>query len=48
MGVKAELSGRNDIWLTAKISGNAQYVSGARMVTTTLFEPPISAAWERR
>jgi lipoate-protein ligase A len=34
MGVPAELSGRNDIVVAGrKISGNAQYVSGPRMVS---------------
>ena len=34
MGVAAELSGRNDVLVDEKkISGNAQYVSGARMVS---------------
>jgi lipoate-protein ligase A len=45
MGVPAELSGRNDILVDGKkISGNAQYVSGARMVShgTLLWETNLS------
>lgn len=44
MGVPAELSGRNDILVEQrKISGNAQYHAGARMVThgTLLFDTNI-------
>lgn len=45
MGVPAELSGRNDIVAAGKkISGNAQYVSGARMVShgTLLWDTDLS------
>ncbi len=45
MGVPAELSGRNDILVDGKkISGNAQYVSGARMVShgTLLWDTDLS------
>ncbi len=45
MGVPAELSGRNDILVEGKkISGNAQYVSGARMVShgTLLWDTDLS------
>ena len=45
LGVKAELSGRNDILVDGKkISGNAQYVSGARMVShgTLLWDTDLS------
>ena len=44
MGVQAELSGRNDILVgPRKISGNAQYHSGSRLVThgTLLFDSRI-------
>jgi lipoate-protein ligase A len=45
MGVPAELSGRNDIVVDGKkISGNAQYVSGPRMVShgTLLWDTDLS------
>lgn len=45
MGVTAELSGRNDVLVDGKkISGNAQYVSGARMVShgTLLWNTDLS------
>lgn len=45
MGVPAELSGRNDILVEGKkISGNAQYVSGPRMVShgTLLWDTDLS------
>ncbi len=45
MGVKAELSGRNDILVDGrKISGNAQYIAGARMVShgTLLYDSDLS------
>ncbi len=49
MGVPAELSGRNDILVDGKkISGNAQYVSGARMVShgTLLWNTDLSRVGE--
>lgn len=45
IGVEAELNGRNDIVIgERKISGNAQYVSGGRMVShgTLLFDTDLS------
>jgi lipoate-protein ligase A len=45
LGVQAELNGRNDIVIgERKISGNAQYVSGGRMVShgTLLFNTDLS------
>lgn len=50
MGVPAELSGRNDILVEGKkISGNAQYVAGPRMVShgTLLWDTDLSQV-ERR
>lgn len=49
MGVPAELSGRNDILADGrKISGNAQYVSGPRMVShgTLLWDTDLSVVGE--
>lgn len=49
MGVPAELSGRNDILVDGKkISGNAQYVSGPRMVShgTLLWDTDLSVVGE--
>lgn len=49
MGVPAELSGRNDILANGKkISGNAQYVSGPRMVShgTLLWNTDLSVVGE--
>lgn len=49
MGVPAELSGRNDILANGKkISGNAQYVSGPRMVShgTLLWNTDLSIVGE--
>jgi lipoate-protein ligase A len=49
MGVAAELSGRNDILVDGrKISGNAQYIAGARMVShgTLLFDTDLSHVGE--
>ena len=49
MGVPAELSGRNDILADGKkISGNAQYVSGPRMVShgTLLWNTDLSVVGE--
>jgi lipoate-protein ligase A len=49
MGVAAELSGRNDILVEGrKISGNAQYIAGARMVShgTLLFDTDLSHVGE--
>lgn len=49
MGVPAELSGRNDILAEGrKISGNAQYVSGARMVShgTLLWDTDLGRVGE--
>ncbi len=49
MGVPAELSGRNDILVDGKkISGNAQYVSGPRMVShgTLLLNTDLSVVGE--
>lgn len=49
MGVPAELSGRNDILVDGKkISGNAQYVSGPRMVShgTLLWNTDLSVVGE--
>ena len=49
MGVPAELSGRNDVLADGKkISGNAQYVSGARMVShgTLLWDTDLSRVGE--
>lgn len=49
MGVPAELSGRNDIVVEGhKISGNAQYVAGARMVShgTLLWDSQLDAVGE--
>lgn len=49
MGVPAELSGRNDILVEGrKISGNAQYVSGPRMIShgTLLWETDLSRVGE--
>ena len=49
MGVPAELSGRNDILVDGKkISGNAQYVSGLRMVShgTLLWDTDLSVVGE--
>ncbi len=49
MGVPAELSGRNDILVDGKkISGNAQYVSGQRMVShgTLLWHTDLSKVGE--
>lgn len=49
MGVPAELSGRNDILVNGqKISGNAQYVSGPRMVShgTLLWQTDLSRVGE--
>ncbi|HEX7976309.1 MAG TPA: lipoate--protein ligase [Anaerolineales bacterium] len=49
MGVAAELSGRNDIVVDGrKISGNAQYIAGKRMVShgTLLFDSDLSRVSE--
>ena len=49
MGVNAELSGRNDILVgDRKISGNAQYVAGPRMVShgTLLWQTDLSVVGE--
>jgi len=49
MGVPAELSGRNDILVDGKkISGNAQYVSGPRMVShgTLLWDTDLTVVGE--
>lgn len=49
MGVPAELSGRNDILVDGrKISGNAQYIAGKRMVShgTLLFNSDLSRVSE--
>lgn len=49
MGVEAELSGRNDILLDGKkISGNAQYVAGPRMVShgTLLWQTDLNVVGE--
>ena len=49
MGVNAELSGRNDILVEGrKISGNAQYVAGPRMVShgTLLWQTDLSVVGE--
>jgi lipoate---protein ligase len=49
LGVEAELGGRNDILVKGKkISGNAQYITGKRMVShgTLLFESDLSQVVE--
>lgn len=49
MGVPAELSGRNDVLVDGrKISGNAQYIAGERMVShgTLLFNSDLSQVAE--